>query len=395
MMRILVLENEPSSRRGGQERSLLDVCTGLAGRGYEIDLLYTSEGDLLPRYASFCRRLQRVRAYSIDRADTIRAAVRLAADALSREIGAPDLVYANQYLDSAFGRLLSMRFGRPFVCHLRLPAPEIFCTQYRWGMAGAVRLIAISAQTRADFAARGFDADRISVVPNGIDTRVWQPVSSPAATRAVLGVPERVPLITYAGRLHPGKGIGVLVEALTHLPADVHLVLAGRARDDGSGRDYEGELRQRIGSLGLTDRVRLAGHVAAVADLFGASTVTALPSVQGEAFGRVLIESMACGTPAVGSRTGGIPSVLAGEFARGLFAPGDPRECAVAIGRVLQWRGEEPRFAERCRAHVEQHFQLARTVGDIDAIFRGVVAAWQAGGDGRRRVASLRGISIT
>jgi len=44
---------------------------------------------------------------------------------------------------------------------------------------------------------------------------------------------------------------------------------------------------------------------------------------------------------------------------------------------------------------VEQHFQLARAVADIEGIFRRVVAEWQAGGDGRRRVASLRGISAT
>lgn len=394
-MRILVLENEPSTRRGGQERSLLDVCEGLAARGHEIDLLYTTDGDLLPRYAAFCRRIRRVRAYSIDRAETLRAAVRFAADGLSRAIGAPDLVYANQYLDSAFGRLLSMRFRRPFVCHLRLPAPEVFCAQYRWGMAGAVRLIAISEQTRADFAARGFDPDRISVVPNGIDPRAWHATASPSATRAALGLPAGVPLVAFAGRLHPGKGLDVLVDALAQLPPEAHLVLAGRAIDDGSGRDYERELRQRVDRLRLSDRVHFAGHVAAMADLFAACAVTALPSVQGEAFGRVLIESMACGTPAVGSRNGGIPSILTGEFARGLFAAGDPTACAAALARVLRWRGEEPQLAERCRAHVAQHFQIGRAVADIDDIFHRVVAAWEAGGEGRRRVATLRGISVT
>jgi glycosyltransferase involved in cell wall biosynthesis len=123
--------------------------------------------------------------------------------------------------------------------------------------------------------------------------------------------------------------------------------------------------------------------------------VTALPSVQGEAFGRVLIESMACGTPAVGSRNGGIPSILTGEFARGLFAAGDSSSCAAALDRVLRWRNEDPQLAERCRQHVRDHFHLAQTVAAIDGIFRAVRAAWVAGGDGRRRVATMRGISVS
>ena len=63
-MRVLVLENEPSSRRGGQELSLLDVCRGLAARGHAIELLYTIDGDLLDEYRGFCRRVDRVTAYA-------------------------------------------------------------------------------------------------------------------------------------------------------------------------------------------------------------------------------------------------------------------------------------------------------------------------------------------
>ena len=61
-MRVLVLENEPSSKRGGQELSLLDVCQGLAARGHHIELLHTADGNLLERYRSFSDRIDRVKA---------------------------------------------------------------------------------------------------------------------------------------------------------------------------------------------------------------------------------------------------------------------------------------------------------------------------------------------
>ncbi len=157
-MRVLVLENEPSSLRGGQELSLLDVCRGLAARGHEIELLYTTEGNLLPQYREFCRRVDRVTSYIIDRARPVRSLAHLAADLLQLGRSAPDVIYANQYLDSLFGRLLAQRFHRPFVCHLRLAPPEAFCGQYKWGMGGPVRLIATSNQTRDDYVAYAFAA---------------------------------------------------------------------------------------------------------------------------------------------------------------------------------------------------------------------------------------------
>ena len=189
-MRILALENEPSSRRGGQELSLYDVCRGLAARGHDIELLYTRDGDLLPKYATFARRIDRAGGYAIDRSRPARTVARLFGDAWQWRRPAPDVVYANQYQDSLFARLLAMRFGRPFVCHVRLSPPDRFCGQYRWGMGGAIQLIAISQAMRDEHAASGFRADRIDVVHNGIDVDEGQP-GEPSRARQQLDVPQQ------------------------------------------------------------------------------------------------------------------------------------------------------------------------------------------------------------
>jgi len=70
-MRVLALENELTSMRGGQEISLLDVCRGLAGRGHPITLAYVTSGDLEEEYRRICQRVVRVRTYSIDRSRTL------------------------------------------------------------------------------------------------------------------------------------------------------------------------------------------------------------------------------------------------------------------------------------------------------------------------------------
>jgi len=378
-MRLLVLENEPSSRRGGQERSLLDVCQGLAGRGHQIELLYTADGDLLERYRAFCARVDRISAYAVDRTRTAAAAMRLLWDATQAGRTAPDVIYANQYLDSLFARLLSWRFRRPFVCHVRLPPPDVFCGQYRWGMQGAVRLIAISTRTRDDYAARGFRRDRVDVVYNGVDTREWRPAAARSIVRQRLRIDAAAYLVVYAGRLHPGKGIDVLIDAFASLPEPAHLVVAGQEYDDGSARLCEVELRDRARARGVADRCHFAGHVESARDLFGAADVTVLPSVISEAFGRVVIESMACETPVIASRIGGIPEILTGEFEDLLFEPGDVAGLAARLAATRDWRRRDPELGRRCRLCVEQRFDIARTVAGVEAALQGAVDEWNAG----------------
>lgn len=378
-MRVLVLENEPSSRRGGQELSLLDVCRGLAGRGHRIELMYTAEGDLLDRYRLFCDRIDRVAAYAVDRKRTGRAFARLAWDALQPGRPAPDVIYGNQYFDSLFARLLSWRFRRPFVCHVRLPPPDIFCGQYRWGMRGALRLIAISTRTHDDYAARGFRPDRIDIVHNGIDTRVWRPSTSRSSVRQRFHIEDQAYLVVFAGRLHPGKGIDVLIDAFAALPEPAHLLLAGLALEDGSGRQYEVELREHARERGVSDRCHFAGHVESVADLFGTADVTVLPSIISEAFGRVVIESMACGTPAIGSRIGGIPEILSEEFEHFLVEPGDIAGLTARLVAIRDWRRRDPDLGGRCRRHVEQRFDISRTITGVEAALQTAVNEWNGG----------------
>jgi glycosyltransferase involved in cell wall biosynthesis len=378
-MRILVLENEPSSLRGGQELSLFDVCRGLAARAHEIDLLYTTDGNLLPEYRAFCRRVDRVSAYSVDRARALSSAARLVADVIQAGRHAPDVVYANQYLDSFFARLLAWRFHRPLVCHLRLPPPDIFCAQYRWGMGGPVRLIAISNQTRDDYVARGFRPDRIDVVHNGIAVGEWQTPLTRADARSRLGLDAAAFLVLCAGRLHPGKGIDVVIDALALLPPDAQLLIAGREFDDGRTVPYEPRLKEQAAARGVDARCHFLGHVPGLAELYHAADVTVLASVISEAFGRTVIESMACGTPVVASNAGGIPEILTGEFEQYLVPVGDHRALAARLQSLRGWRDRDPGLADRCRAHVERQFDLAATVSGVEASLRRTVDEWCAG----------------
>jgi glycosyltransferase involved in cell wall biosynthesis len=387
-MRILALENEPSSARGGQELSLYDVCRGLAARGHHVELLHTRDGDLVSKYADFTARIDRAGGYAIDRSRPLSTALRLFADAWQWRRPAPDVVYANQYQDSLFARVLAMRFERPFVCHVRLSPPDRFCGQYRWGMGGAIRLIAISRAMRDEYVATGFHADRIDVVYNGIDVAEWHS-SERCRARQLLDLPENAVTVGFAGRVHHQKGIDVLIDALALLPRQWRVAIAGTNHDDGSGRNYERELRVRADERGVADRIHWLGRISRIDVFYSAVDVVVLPAVLPEAFGRTLIESMACGTPVVASRIGGMPEVLTGEFERGLCEPRDPASLADCLQAVRTWRVTDPALAERCRAHVATRFTIADTVPAVERVLEGVVAEWRSGVRTRRAVSQL------
>jgi glycosyltransferase involved in cell wall biosynthesis len=371
-LRILVLENEMTSARGGQELSLIDVCEGLAARGHAIVLAYVTGGDLEPRYRRICERMIRVRTYSVDRTRTLSSLGDFANSVWAVAGSRPDIVYANQYHDSLFAALVRRLYRVPFVCHLRLPPPDAICGQFRIGMEQASHLIAISEQTRREWIDHGFRADAIDLVYNGIDLRRFDPQDEPAAARAALGLPPGSLLLTYAGRLHPAKGIETLLEALSLVARDraCHLVVAGRpmVMNDANGqpRDYLGELRAIADRLGVASAITWIAHQQDMAVLLRASDLTVVPSRWSEPFGRIVIESMACETPVVASRVGGIPEILTGEFAEWLFESGQASDLAARITRLAGWRTSDPALGRRARAHVAGSFSVDRMVDGVE-----------------------------
>jgi len=373
-MKILVLENVLFSR-GGQEKSLLDVCEGLSSRGHSIDLMYRTGGVLESRYRKFCSRMIRVKSYSIERRDPFAFMDWLASSWKGIHIK-PDIVYANQYHDSLCAGLISRITGAPFICHLRLPPPSLLCTQYRIGMSRVSHMIAVSENTRALWVKFGFSKDKISVVHNGIDVKSYAAVTDPKIIRKQFNIPENTFVVTYAGRLGAAKGLGVLLKAFVSARQKeprLHLVICGRSGEkvnvDGSIREYLDYFKSQGQLLGIGEHITYIEHTEEIPYLFGASDLVVLPSLWPEPFGRILIESMACGTPAVGSRVGGIPEILFGEAKSFLCEPNDESELAALLGRYANWRAEDPSLGMRCRQHVAEHFNLETMVKGVEEVF--------------------------
>ena len=379
-MRVLALEGEPSGTRGGQEHSLLDVCAGLAAAGHEVTLAHTDDGDLLPRYHAAKVRTLKVRGYGIDRSRPFRSSADVAASLVSALRTRPDVLYINQYLDALFAGTLARLLRIPLVCHLRLFPPQEFCGQWRVGLTGVSRFIAVSEATRRAYIERGFDAASIDLVINGIDVERFRPLSDRAAIRAELALDADAFTVLFVGRIDRGKNIEGLLRAFAEVVAAVpsaRLLVAGRPlvhSNPVEGERYLEMLQALARSLGIVPNVRWLGPRTDVVRLYNAADVCVLPSIEPETFGRTLAEAMACGTPGVGSAVGGIPEVLAGEAARFVVAPGDDRALAARLRDLANWRRRDPALGARMRAIAVERFDTRRMVREVASILERAVA---------------------
>ena len=391
-MHLIVLEQEPSSLRGGQERVLFDFCWGLAQRGHSISLLYTKEGNLLEKYQEFCDRVEKVNRFIIYRPEHIFSFL-TDIRKVNRKIPTIEnsIVLSNQYQDTLFGHALALSKNIPLVCYLHLPPPPTQLVKwqrnmslkdlrhfialsnigYQWsvGLKGVKHFIAVSNQTKSDWMTSGYKEDMIDVVYNGIDLKVYQPSSDFSLTRKEWNISEDIRVISYVGRLDKEKGLEILIKAFALLlknGANTRLLIAGKSVLEGE--EYKKSLEGLSTDLGIDKSVDFLGHVANTTSLYQASDVTVLPSLWSEPFPRSIIESMACGTPVVASRTGGIPESLTGEFQKGLFEPGNERDLSDTLNRIINWRDTDPQLGERYREHSLSKFSLDTMVDGIEKV---------------------------
>ena len=380
-MHLIALEQEPTSLRGGQELNLLEICRGLSKRGHTISLLYEREGNLLDQYREFCQNVIEVDAYGFDRRKPkmILQFLRNVAGIGKIPAYEDSIVFSNVCHTVPFGYALSFLKGLPFVCYLQIPPCELNL-QNRLALKGVDHFIAVSYQTKLGWVNYGIVDRKIEVIQNGTAPDKFKPAEDFAALRKEWGISEDARVVSYVGRIDHDKGIESLIKAfalLNKTQQNTQLLIAGKPvlhYDPVKGREcpeagerYRQSLEQLAINLGVGDQVRFLGHTNPV-PLYQISDVNVMCSIWAEPFARVILESMSCGTPLVGSRTGGTIEALTGEFERRLFTPGDEQDLARRLSETIDWRQNDPKLGTRYREHILKNFSLEKLVDNFEVV---------------------------
>lgn len=224
-------------------------------------------------------------------------------------------------------------------------------TRVAW-MKQLAGVVAISQRVRSRLLELGLPESRIFDLPNGVDTRRFHPADADEKrrARARFGVPaESGPVVVVVGAVGDRKGQHLLVEALPHLPPDVHLLIVGPTRE----LDYAARLEARAVELGVAARISRSEHVSDVEAAYWAGDIFVLASTD-EGMPNALLEAMACSLACVGTPISGIEDLL-GEGDRGTLRP----RAQEALNAALKAYCESPELRERhgaaARRHIEAH----------------------------------------
>jgi glycogen(starch) synthase len=241
--------------------------------------------------------------------------------------------------------------------------------------------VSMSAAIRDEFLAAGVPPEKVVHLPHGVDTARFTPASAGerASLRSRFGLPADALVIAYTGRLLRGKGLEDLLEAFAGLLAshpDARLLIVGSG--DGQSLSVEEALRERAARPDLAGRVSFTGRLEHVEQALRAADVFAFPSVF-EALGLSLVEAAACGLPAVGARTGGIPDVIAEGRSGLLFAPGDVSGLRAALVELAADPGRRAALGAEARRIACARFDAEAALVRYRALLTEVGSPGQAG----------------
>jgi len=203
-----------------------------------------------------------------------------------------------------------------------------------------------------------FPAERVHVIPNGVDTQRFQPnPQAGAQVRHELGIPPEAPVCGIVAALRPEKNHELFVEvaSLVHGKArDSHFVIVG----DGPQR---ANIAAAIANFELTDRVHLLGSRSDIPEVLSSLDVFLLTS-HNEANPVSILEAMAVGLPVVSTDVGSIRESVEDGVTGFLASPGNAIELADGVLTLLEDRSLAGRFAAAARQRVVTNWSLAAMV---------------------------------
>jgi len=234
---------------------------------------------------------------------------------------------------------------------------------YRWSDWLTDQVTAVSEGAAEAYGSAGMvSAQHLATLPNGIDTKHWQPDPAMRATmRERLGVTDEF-LWVAAGRLAPVKDYPTLLRALKMLQEPLQLAIAG----DGS---MDGPLRRLAYELRVEHRVQFLGFKEDMREWMQAADGVALAS-RWEGLPMALLEAGACGVPAVATDVAGSrETIVHGET--GLLAKaGDTEAFAGAMKELMDTPAETRRkIGERARQLVTERYGIDSILDRWEALY--------------------------
>ena len=361
---------------GGMNVYVRQVARELGRMGLHVDVFTRSQNPTIPRVVELGPGARVVHLPAGPEAPMPREAIHPHLDQFAagvedfaRQSGiAYDVIHSHYWLSGVAGLRLREKWSAPLVQMFHTLGrlknavaqsppelePALRLDEETRIVAEADRVVAANVVERAHLVwYYGAPAERVAVIPCGVDTDLFQPMA-PATAKDLLELgPE--PLLLYVGRLQPIKGLETLLQAMTRLDGAAKLLIIGGDQDEPEN-GHGVYLRERVAALGLARRVRFLGAQPQrrLRLFYAAAEATVMPSYY-ESFGMVALEAMACGSAVVASRVGGLTTTVKDGVTGHLVPEGDPAALAACLAGLLRDRGACDRLGAEAARWAAEH----------------------------------------
>lgn len=223
------------------------------------------------------------------------------------------------------------------------------------------------------------DLRKMVIVPNGVDAEFFRPGLKDERTLSKYGLKEQS-YILFVGRVSPEKGVHILLRAFKQIandvPKDYKLVIVGPLTSTFNSTQISSyakammsyakeKLGERVVFTGAIDRNSLG-------ILYSSAYCFVLPSLA-EAFGMVLLEAMASGTPPISSTAGGIPDIIIDCVNGLIFRKGDWKDLANKLLTLVQDRSFRDKLSRSARKYVEENFSWGTVAVRIKEVYSSII----------------------
>lgn len=362
---------------GGSQRQLALLAAGLAKRTHDVAVAVLYAGGALEALLDGSG----ARLLAIGKSSRWQAVAPLARLRRLFLNEHPDLVYAFLPTQTTLAALLlPRRVKTKLVFGLRAAGVRLdrydalSALMYRsevWLARRADLIVANARAVRADAVGRGLPADRIVVVPNGIDTDAMRPDAAAGfSLRRMWQLPDNAFVIGCVARLDAMKDHANLLNAAASFARnhpDAHFVCVGRGPPS-----YADELKALANSLGLTGRVVWAGEIDDVKAAYNSFNIATLSSSFGEGFPNAIGEAMACGVPVVATNIGDARWIV-GELGE-VVPPSNPDLLCAGWTRLRARLARDPSLREQVRAAIIASYGLEAMLDRTEVILSQLIA---------------------
>lgn len=368
---------------GGMNVYIRELATQLGQHGLSIDIFTRWTNELTPQIVQLAPHVRVIHiaagplapVHKNELCAYLPAFVHQVAEFRRRASLRYDAIHSHYWLSASAAMQLSWRWDIPHVTMFHTlarlkqlanpnePEPQQRLETEQRLIQQADCIIAATQEERTQMIRScGATAHQVRVIPCGVDLKLFVPHNR-QQMRKKLGLEPQRPVLLFAGRLDPFKGPDLLLRAAALMEEDAQIVLVGGKKDDAEVQ----QLQELARELKLRARVRFleARPQQELPALYSAADITVVPSYH-ESFGLVAVESLACGTPVVATRAGGLTTIVRhGET--GYLVPRGPGFFAQHLDTLLADRVLLERMRTAARPSVLQFSwqNVARQVEDV------------------------------